>query len=85
MKTYEIYNLTTGELLADNLIFDDVPELFGAYAEFFPDHEIAAYYREQPAIKRGVRVVPADEVGRNNFYAEWFDFMDELLAMDNIH
>ena len=85
MKKYELYNLTTGELLADNLVFDDVPELFGAYAEFFPDNEFAVFEKDRVVIKRCARVINEDEVDRNNFYVEWFNLMDELLAMDNIH
>lgn len=85
MKTYELYNLTTGEILADNLTFDEVPELFGAYAEFYPDCEIIVCYREKTIVRTCAKVVNSEEINRKNFYAEWFSLMDELLAMDNIH
>lgn len=85
MKTYEIWNLTSGELLADNLNFEDLPELFKAYAEFYFGNEIIACYREKPVIKRCVNVVSANSASRNDFYCEWFNFMEELLTMDNIH
>lgn len=85
MKKYEIHNLTTGELLADNLTFDELPELFGAYADFYPGNEIVACYREQATIKRCVKIIGVDQAYKNNFYAEWFNLMDELLLMDNIH
>jgi hypothetical protein len=85
MKTYEIYNLTTGEILADNLAFDEVPELFEAYASFYPDHEIIACCRDLTIVKVHARVLKTEEVNRNNFMAEWFDLMDELFALGNVH
>jgi hypothetical protein len=45
MKTYEIHDLTTNEILADNLSFDDLSELFGAYVELYPTHEIVSCCR----------------------------------------
>ena len=85
MKKYELYNLTTGEILADNLTFEEVPELFEAYANFFPDHEIIACYREGKMVRTHAKVLSYDEIARNKFMIEWFDFMEELLAIDNIH
>ena len=85
MKTYEIYNLTTNELLADNLEFDDVPELFGAYAEFYPDHELIVCVRNMQITTTCAKVVSKDDVHRREFYSEWFGLMDELIRMDNIH
>lgn len=40
MKNFESHDLTAGEILSDNLAFEEVPELFKAYADFYPDHEI---------------------------------------------
>lgn len=40
MKNFEIHDLTTNEILADNLDFEEVPELFKAYADFYSSHEI---------------------------------------------
>ena len=85
MRNYQIHNLTTGELLAENLTFDELPELFGAYADFYPEHEIVACYTEQVTIKRCVKIVGIDQAERNNFYAEWFDLMEELNLMGNIN
>lgn len=85
MKNYQIWNLTTNEMLADNLTFDELPELFGAYADFYPGNEIVACYTEQVTIKRCVKVLGVDQARKNNFYAEWFDLMEELLLMGNIH
>ena len=85
MKKYEIYNLTTGEILADNLNFDDMPELFGAYMDFYPEDNIIVCCRETKISVACARIVDREEINRNNFYSEWFGLMDELLAMDNIH
>lgn len=85
MKKYELYNLTTGELLADNLTFEEVPELFEAYAGFFPDCEIVACYRESKLTMTYAKVVNPDEIYRRNFNAEWLEFMDELISMGNIN
>lgn len=85
MKTYEIYNLTTGEILADNLSFDDMPELFGAYMDFYPEDDIIVCCREIKISVACARVVDREDINRKNFYSEWFGLMDELLAIDNIH
>lgn len=85
MKTYEIYNLTTGEILVDNLSFDDMPELFGAYMEFYPEDDIVVCCREVKITVTHARLVDREEINRQKFYSEWFGLMDELLTMDNIH
>lgn len=85
MKKYELYNLTTGELLADNLTFEEVPELFEAYSDFFPDHEIIVYRRENKMVRACVKVLNHNEVARNEFMVEWLDFVDELFSIGNIH
>jgi hypothetical protein len=85
MKRYEIYNLTTGEILADNLTFEDMPELFGAYMEFYPEAEIIVCCRETKITVTCAKFVDREETNRKRFYAEWFNLMDELLVMDNIH
>ena len=41
-KVYEIHDLTTHELLSNNLRFEDLPELIGAYQDFYPTHNIVA-------------------------------------------
>lgn len=87
MKNYEIYNLTTGELLADNLTFDDMPELFGAYMEFYPNDNIIVCYREIKISVTCARILNRNEneIKRNNFYSEWLTFMDELFIMGNVN
>lgn len=85
MKTYELYNLTTGEILADNLTFEEVPELFEAYANFFPEDEIVACYRENKMVRAQARVINRDEMARNKFMVEWFDLMEEIMSMGNIN
>ena len=84
MKTYEIYNLSTGEILADNLRFDDMPELFGAYMDFYPNDDIIVCCRETKITVTCARVVDRDELDRKTFYSEWFNLVDELFAMGNI-
>ena len=50
MNNCEIHDLTTNEILADGLFFDDLPELFKAYTEFYPNHEIVACERDEEDI-----------------------------------
>ena len=85
MKTYEIYNLTTGELLADNLNFDDMPELYGAYLNFYPNDNIVVCCREVKVTVTCARIVKSENVSRNKFYAEWFNLMDELFEIGNLN
>lgn len=85
MKKYELYNLTTGELLADNLTFEEVPELFEAYADFFPDHEIFACCRESKIVRPYAKVLNHNEIARNEFMSEWLSLVDELCNMGNIY
>lgn len=84
-KTYEIWDLTTGEILVDNLDFDDVPELFDAYAKFYPFDDIVVCCREVSITVIRERMVKREPNRRVRFYNEWFNFIDELLAIDNIH
>lgn len=81
MKTYEIYDLTANEMLADNLSFDEVPELFGAYYDFYVDHEIIVCCRTT-TIKRAYKVLSNKEVA---FRLEWFDFVEELVNIGNLY
>ena len=83
MKTYEIYNLTTGELLADNLHFDDMPELFGAYMDFYPEDDIIVCCRETKISVACARIVDREELNRREFTSEWLSLMDEIVAMGN--
>lgn len=85
MKTYEIYNLTANELLADNLKFEDLPELFDAYAKFFPEDKIIACCREKQVIRKHAKVVTLNEVNRMEFYSDWFSLIDELVVIGNIY
>lgn len=85
MKTYEIYNLTTGELLADNLNFDDMPELYGAYLNFYPNDNIVVCCREVKVTVTCARIVQNKDIRKNKFYAEWFNLMDELFEIGNLN
>ena len=86
MKSYEIHNLTTGELLVDNLAFDDMPELYGAYLEFYPYDDIIVCCREIRLSVTCARIIHHNdnEVRRQKFYAEWLTLMDELSISGNI-
>jgi predicted RNase H-like nuclease len=84
MKKYAIHNLTTGEILADNLQFADLPELFGAYVEFYPNDEIVAVYTESRIVFRKAKPINIEEMHRNSFISEWFEFMDELITIGNL-
>lgn len=85
MKNYEIYNLTTGELLADKLTFNEVPELFDAYMNFFPEDEITVCYRESIISTTYPKIINKEEMSRQAFTREWMNLMDELVIMDNIY
>lgn len=84
MKTYEIHNLTTGEILADNITFDEIPELFEAYSSFYVDCEIIACYRDTH-IKRCNKFLDINTITRNAFYSEWLNLIDELYSLGNIY
>ena len=85
MKTYEIWNLTTGELLVDNLDFDDMPELYGAYINFYPDDDIVVCCREIKLTVIRERISNREPSRYKRFINEWFDFIDELFRMGNVH
>ena len=74
MKKFEIHDLTTNEILADNLSFDKIPELCKAYEDFYPDHEIAACYRYYN------NAYKITKYKQNNFKAEWFVLVEENLC-----
>lgn len=83
MKKYELYNLTTGEILADNLNFDDMPELLGAYMEFYPEDDIIVCCRETKITVTCAKMVDREEINRREFHSEWLEFMDEIVAIGN--
>lgn len=84
MQTYEIYNLTTSELLADNLTFDDMPELYGAYLDFYPNDDIIVCCREVKITVTYARIINQSNINRKQFNSEWLALMDELFVMGNI-
>lgn len=84
MKTYEIYNLTTEEVLADNMSFDDIPELFEAYSSFYIDCDIAVCYRTT-TIKQPRQIIDIETVVKNNFKSEWLNLMEELALLGNLY
>ena len=84
MKTYEIHNLTTNEILADNLSFEDVPELFEAYSSFYMADDIIVCYRESH-IKRCRQIIDISEAARNQFKSEWTCLIEELINLGNLY
>lgn len=72
-KTYEIHDLTTNEILADNLEFEDMPELFLAYCNFHNGHEIISCYRQYG------KVQPI-KLKKEEFLNEWLDFVEANVA-----
>lgn len=74
--TFEIHH-TNGGILADNLTFDALPILFQAYQDWYGVDLVIACYR--PNNKKFHPKSQADE-----FYEEWFEFIDHLITLDNI-
>lgn len=83
MKTYIIYNLTTNEVLSDNLTFDEVPELYKAYDDFYPDCEIIACYNE--VISSAKKIISKRKAAYNAFITDWIRLMDELTTLGNLY
>lgn len=77
-KTYEIHDLTTHELLSDNLRFEDLPELIGAYQDFYPTHNIVACYREE------ARIVPISTPYVNEYKNYLVNLFEEYALMGNM-
>lgn len=74
---FEVHNLTTGELLYDNVSFEDIPELLEAYESLYPYDEIVACYREV-TITEQVHYLPREE-----FAHDWYEFLDDII--DNLY
>lgn len=74
--SFEIYDISSDEILVDNVPFDDIPELLVAY-QLFTGHDIECRYRELTVIER-VHVLPKDQ-----FKSDWFELMDYLI--DNLY
>ena len=73
-NAYEIHDLTTNEILVDNLNFKEVSELFDAYTILYPTHEIEACYRSDSCIYQ-IKTSRQDD-----FKAEWFALVEEHLT-----
>ena len=73
MKNFEIHDLTTNEILTDNLTFEELPKLFKAYADFYPDHEITVCQRKCNDI-----CIPVDT--EKDFKTQWFMLVDAYLC-----
>ena len=77
LELFEIHHID-GEILADNLSFDELPILFQAYQEWYGDGSVIACYRTFDGKK------PKFQSRRNEFYQEWYELIDNLVALDNI-
>ena len=74
-KLYGIYDVTAKEFLAENLNFDDMAELLGAYIDFYSAHEIVCFYR----------VIKVNDLNKQvrrhqDFTAQWFNLLEENLC-----
>lgn len=79
MKNFEIHDLTTNEILSDNLAFKEVPELFAAYAEFYPNHEIV--FCERVDEDTFIPVYTNDKLSnRAEFKTQWLMLMRSNLC-----
>lgn len=70
---FEIHDVTTREMLCDNVNFDDIPELLKAYEYFYPNHQIEVCYRKYIATER-VRHIP-----RAEFKNDWYNMIDDIV------
>ena len=71
---FEIHDLTTSEILSDNLFFDDMSELLGAYQELYPTHEIVACYRADKIITK-LKIT-----NQNDFFTNWLALIEENIC-----
>ena len=81
-KVFGVYNCTTGEILADNLLFEDMPELLEAYQDFYPDHKIVAYYQDidYEIMQNETITDNAINSRKNKFKTEWYLLVEENLV-----
>ena len=81
-NVFGVYDFTTGEILADNLFFDDMPELLGAYQDFYPDHKIIAYYQDIDYEMMQNEAITDSIINsrKDNFKTEWYLLMEENLV-----
>ena len=77
LKLFEIHHIN-GEILADNLSFEELPILFQAYQEWYGEESVIACYRRFDGKKLNVKS------RRDEFYQEWYELMDNLVALNNI-
>lgn len=75
--TYEIH-LLGSEILADNLTFEEIPELFQAYEEWYGDGQVVACYRQHHDKPRTLKT------NLEEFREDWNAYMDYLITIDNI-
>lgn len=78
IKSYELYLVRTGELLSNNLDFDDVPELYQAYEDFYGHNSILVCYRTHS--KSTPHHITPSQVFKNM----WVDYFGELQILGNL-
>ena len=80
MKIFEIHDLTTKEILSDNLDFDDVPELFAAYSELYPSHNLVFCERIEEDDDFVIIRINKHYTRKTDFNEQWLLFVDENLS-----
>ncbi len=79
-KTYEIHDLTTEEILVDNLTFEELPELLEAYQLFYSNHDIVGCYR---MCQNAVTIIKQPNTIRSSkqvFLNDWFALVEENIV-----
>ena len=78
VKTYEIYENSTGVLLVDNLTFDQVAEQTQIYMDFFETDDISVIAREWNGYINHTTVV-------HEFKNAFISYFGELQEMGNLN
>lgn len=78
LKTYSIYEPSTGVLLVDNLTFDQVAEQSKTYMDFFEIDDIIVVADDNKTCRR------QHITNAQAFKNAWVDYFGELQAMGNL-
>jgi hypothetical protein len=78
-KEFEIYLLTTGELLVDKLTFNQVPELFGAYEDLYGENTVTVICRE---FKHPLTINTRSK--SKEYKNAWIEYFGELQLIGNL-
>ena len=77
MTNFEIHDLTTDEIIADNVSFDAIPELFEAYRNYYPDHDLTVVSRIERPIKKYSNATVLHTKSYYDFRSQWLDMIEE--------